>query len=202
MAFSKTRLMVGPRMEKYRRQQTQSRVMAFRPWGSDGPGQRSRALSVHPVSSLDTRCLTPHPAKLAGCSLPPSMGGQLLGLVCLFPALSLVWMLVWTGLPTRLCTWPSSSACLDPSLPDLLCYPGEETPLLLCYHVELALGTRVCSHYLQRTDFNSELTATACLPWYFEATPGLNKEEQWEFSGAIDKVGVAVVTPDVCLSYD
>lgn len=147
MAFSKTRLTVGPRVEKHRRQQTQSWVMAFRPWGSEGPGQRSRPLSVHPVSSLDTRCLTPHPAKLAGCSLPPSMGGQLLGLVCLFPALSLVRMLVWTGLPTRLCTWPLSSACLDPLLPDLLCYPGEETLLLLCYRVELALRKRVCSHY-------------------------------------------------------
>ena len=185
------------------RQQTQSRVMAFRPWGSDSPGQRSRPLSVHPVSSLDTCYLTPHPTKLAGCSLPLSTGGQLLSLVCFFPALSLVWMLVWIGLPTRLCTWPSSSACLDLSLPDFLCYPGEETPLLLCYYKGLALGTSVCGYYLQRTDFSSEPTATACLPWYFEATPGLNKEQQWErYAGAIGKVGVAVVTPDVCLSFD
>lgn len=118
------------------------------------------------------------------------MGGQLLSLVCLFPALSLVWMLVWTGLPADSAPGLKSSTCLDPSLPDLLCYPGEETPLLLCYHVELALRGQEFAAIIRGLTSAQNSQPLPVFRGILRPHLGSARKKQWErFAGAIGKVG-------------
>lgn len=122
-----------------------------------------------------------------------------------FPTLSMSqldvainWILVSTRLPTWFCT--RLVVCLwfaltfrfyfhwtpivfsGLTLPFLL-------PVLLCNAWGWLQREEYFDHHIWKTDFNSKLIVTACLSWYIDAMPGLDREEwtQW-FARAIEKV--------------